>query len=139
MAIFTSCTTRKQRRERRAEKKILRAKELAPFRFGKDTVVVYDTVIIERFTADTITSIVYHDTTVIINNDRVVARYFYDTTHREIHHEIQCKEITQPIQTRVVVEQFEWLSFWERNSGKWNFYILIGCVSLLLWRLISKK
>jgi len=136
--LLTGCATRKQRRERRAQRKIERAKELAPHRFFMDTVVVHDTIVIENVTVDTVTSIKYHDTTVIINNDRVVARYFYDTTRMEIHHDIQCKEIIKPIETRVVTEQFKFLNFWEKGLGGWNWIVVIGAGVLLGWRLIYK-
>lgn len=86
--LLSGCASRKKRRERRAQRKIERARELAPQMFKFDTVVVHDTIVVERVQVDTFTKIHYHDTTVIVNNDRVVARYFYDTTRMEIHHKI---------------------------------------------------
>jgi hypothetical protein len=136
--LLSGCASRKKRRERRAQRKIERARELAPQMFKFDTVVVHDTIVVERVQVDTFTKIHYHDTTVIVNNDRVVARYFYDTTRMEIHHQIECKEIHKPIETRVVVEKFEMLSWFERNSGNITWLIIIALIVTLLLRYLIK-
>ena len=47
---------------------------------------IHDTVVIERFHHDTVTRVSFHDTTIIVNNERILAKYFYDTLRKEIHH-----------------------------------------------------
>ena len=80
------------------------------------TTIVHDTITIEKVVHDTITKIVRHDSVMVINNDRVKLQYFYDTVRQEIHHEVECKEITKPYIKEVVtiaptVKRFPWW-FW---------------------------
>lgn len=126
---------RKTRRKRRANRKIERAQELAPGLFSLDTVLIRDTVVIERFTHDTTTTVVFHDSTIIVNNERVFARYFYDTLRQEIHHEIECKEIIKPTETRVISPTVRSLTFWEQY-GNFPVWVLIGVVVVLVFRFL---
>lgn len=60
------------------------------------TTIVHDTITIERVVHDTITKFIVHDSVTVVNNERVRLQYFYDTVKKEIYHEVECKEITQP-------------------------------------------
>jgi len=57
----------------------------------KDTLVVRDTITIEEYVHDTTTILEIHDTTTVINNERVILKYFHDTLTKEIHHYVECK------------------------------------------------
>jgi len=140
VVLLSGCLVGKQtRRKRRAQRKMERACMIAPEMCWRDTLVVHDTVVVERVQMDTVTSIVYHDTTIIVNNERVMARYFYDTTRMEIHHEIECKEIHKPIETRVVFDKFTPLNWLERNSGRITWITVALIVAMLLLRYLFGK
>ena len=102
-----------------------------------DTIKVRDTIYIENYTHDTTTQLIYHDTTVIVNNDRTFARYYYVTLRQEIYHEINCigdtvfyyKEI--PYKVEKVV--FKELSWWQKYKD------IIIIISLLILALVILK
>ena len=118
------------RKKRKASRKIERARQLAPELFSNDTVFIRDTIVIERTRIDTSTKIVFHDSVTVVNNDRVVLKYFYDTLRHEIHHNVECKEITKPIETRFIQEKMRTLSWFERNTF-W-LILLAACVFVVL-------
>ena len=47
-----------------------------------DTIIVRDTVVVENYNYDTTTIIRLHDTTMVVNNERAVLKYFYDTLRK---------------------------------------------------------
>jgi hypothetical protein len=81
-----------------------------------DTIRIIDTVIIESYNYDTLTTFVFSDTTTVINNEKVILKYYYDTLRQEIHHYIECVGDTiikeKIIQIETVV--FKELSWWEQ-------------------------
>jgi hypothetical protein len=97
-----------------------------------DTLIVRDTIVIESFNYDTVTSFKYSDTTIIVNTEKVLARYYYDTLRQEIWHEIECKEDTIFYEKLVPVEKvvYKELSFWEKYQTL--IYILLGLFILLV-------
>ena len=119
------------RKKRKAARKIERARQLAPELFSNDTVFVFDTVVIERHRIDTTTTVVFHDSVTVVNNERVVLKYFYDTLRHEIIHDIECKEIIKPIETRFITEKVRNLNFFERYSGAW-IPIFIGILLVII-------
>ena len=71
---------------------------------------VIDTIYVERYVHDTITKIVKHDSTVVVDNERVFLKYFYDTVRQEIVHNFECKEVktvfkTEVKQPRVIINE----------------------------------
>ena len=82
-----------------------------------DTIRIIDTIVIDNFNYDTIETVNYHDTTIIVNNERIEARYFYDTLRQEIYHEITCKSDTIiqdrfiPVEKVIVQEQKTWQKY----------------------------
>ena len=102
----------------------------------RDTIVVIDSVIVENYVRDTTTIIEMHDTTTVINNERVVLKYFYDTLREVIHHEVKCLGDTVYIETLVPIEKavFRELSWWD----KYKEFIYIGLV-LMMVLLVLKK
>ena len=97
-----------------------------------DTLIVRDTIVIESFNYDTVTTFKYSDTTIIVNTEKVLARYYYDTLRQEIWHEIECKEDTVFYKKLVPVEKvvYKELSFWEKYETL--IYILLGLFILLV-------
>ena len=97
-----------------------------------DTVHIIDTVVINNYSFDTINRVESHDTVIIQNNERVEARYFYDTVRQEIWHEIQCKNDTI-IQDRFIpVEKivYKELTIYEKYK---DVAIIVVCAIVLLF------
>ena len=99
---------------------------------------IHDTVVIERFHHDTVTRVSFHDTTIIVNNERILAKYFYDTLRKEIHHYIECKGDTVTIIKEVLVPynkvEVKELTWWQKYRD-----IIIIIATLLLGLVIFKK
>jgi hypothetical protein len=99
--------------QNRLNRKVKRAENYA-YKHGlviKDTVRVVDTVIIESYIHDTTSEIIKHDSTIVVNNEKVFLRYFYDTLRQEIYHEVECKgdtivkEVLVPVDKIKVIEK----------------------------------
>ena len=102
----------------------------------RDTIVVIDSVIVENYIRDTTTIIQVHDTTTVINNERVVLKYFYDTLREVIHHEVKCLGDTVYVETLVPIEKavFRELSWWD----KYKEFIYIGLVLIMVLFVLKK-
>ena len=102
----------------------------------KDTIIVRDTVVVQNYNYDTTTIIRTHDTTTVINNERVVLKYYYDTLREIIHHDVECLGDTVYIETLVPIEKavFRELSWWQ----KYKEFIYIG-LFLILVLIVLKK
>ena len=99
--------------QNRLNRKVKRAENYA-YKHGlviKDTIKVVDTVIIESYIHDTTSTIIKHDSTIVVNNEKVFLRYFYDTLRQEIYHEVECKgdtivkEVLVPVDKIKVIEK----------------------------------
>ena len=118
------------------QKRINRIVKNNPHLLAKDTIRIIDTIIVPNYSYDTINTISYHDTTIIVNNDRVEARYYYDTLRQEIYHEIQCKTDTVikdrliPIEKIVVQEQTLW--------QKYGSLAIVALLILLVLSIVKK-
>jgi len=118
------------------QKRINRIVKNNPHLLANDTIRIIDTIIVPNYSYDTINTISYHDTTIIVNNDRVEARYYYDTLRQEIYHEIQCKNDTIikdrliPIKTIVVQEQTLW--------QKYGSLAIVALLILLVLSIVKK-
>ena len=100
----------------------------------RDTLVIRDTIVIETYNQDTITLLEFHDTTTVINNERVVLKYFYDTLREVIHHEVKCLGDTVYTEKLVTVEKavFRELSWWDKE------FIYIGLVLMMVLVVLKK-
>ena len=101
-----------------------------------DTIIVRDTVVVENYNYDTTTIIRLHDTTTVVNNERVILKYFYDTLRETIYHDVDCIGDTVYTEKLITVEKavFKELSWWEKYKDL--IYIL---AVLLLGLVILKK
>ena len=94
-----------------------------------DTVRVIDTIIVENYSYDTTTILRFNDSVTVINNEKVILKYFYDTLRREIYHEVECigdtivKETLVPVEKIVIKE----LSWWEKYG---TIVIIFGVLAL---------
>jgi len=99
--------------QNRLNRKVKRAEKFAT-KHGlviQDTIRVVDTVIVDNYIHDTTSSIIYHDSVTVVNNEKVVLKYFYDTLRQEIYHEVICKgdtiirEIVVPVDKIKVIDK----------------------------------
>ena len=106
--FLTSCNP-----QNRLNRKVKRAENYA-YKHGlviKDTIKVVDTVIVESYIHDTTATIIKHDSTIVVNNEKVFLRYFYDTLRQEIYHEVECRgdtiirEVLVPVDKIKVIEK----------------------------------
>jgi hypothetical protein len=127
LILFLSSCSPQQRLQRLLKKN--------PQLIELDTIRVIDTVIINNYTHDTITNIHLHDSTTVINNEKVILKYFYDTLTREIWHEVQCIGDTIIKEKVVQVEKvvYKQLSWWEQ------YKTIILIISLIVGVLIVLK
>ena len=99
-----------------------------------DTIRIIDTIVIDNYNYDTVETVNYHDTTIIVNNERIEARYFYDTLRQEIFHEITCKSDTIiqnrfiPVEKVIVQEQKTWQKY--KPMALFSIVILIALAIL---------
>ncbi len=117
------------------QKRLQRLLKKNPQLIELDTIRVIDTVIIDNYTYDTITNIHLHDSTTVINNEKVILKYFYDTLKREIWHEVECLGDTIIKETVVQVEKvvYKQLTWWQ------EYKTIILILSLLTGVLIILK
>jgi len=98
-----------------------------------DTIKFRDTIYIQNYIHDTVNEITFHDTTIIVNNEKTFARYYYDTLRQEIYHEIKCKGDTvyyyKEIPFKVEKVVFKELSWWDKYRV--IIYIVLGLLIAL--------
>jgi len=106
----------------------------------KDTLdlLVRDTIVIKEQSFDTTTQVIYHDSVTVINNERVILKYFHDTITRELHHYLECKgdtiykeKIVKVPVDKVIVKELSW---WE----KYKEFIYIGLVLIMVLIILKK-
>lgn len=102
-----------------------------------DTIRIIDTVIIESYNYDTLTTFVFSDTTTVINNEKVILKYYYDTLRQEIHHYVQCVGDTIIKEKVIQVEKvvYKELSWWEQYGTIVIILSLIVGVLIVLKKL----
>jgi len=118
------------------QKKLNRLISKHPELLQGDTLVVRDTIVIHDYTVDTITSLEFHDSVTVIDNSKVILKYFYDTITREIHHEVEClgKEIiteTLVPYDKIVIQELSW---WQKYGS-----IVLILSFLLLFLILVKR
>ena len=98
-----------------------------------DTLILHDSVIVPNVVHDTTTIFEYHDSIVIVNNEKVYAQYIFDTITKEIHHHIECKGDTITIIKEIPFE-VEKIKYMESNDWRryipWGIFIMISIIVL---------
>ena len=103
-----------------------------------DTIYSIDTVIIDNYDTTVLSNIIKHDSTIVINNEKVYLKYFYDTLRQEIHHEVECfgdtiiKEKIIPYKVEKVV--YKELTWWQQYK-----HLIIIFALLILALIVLKK
>jgi hypothetical protein len=129
--FFISCSP-----QNRLNRKVKRAENFA-YKHGlviKDTIKVIDTVIVESYIHDTTATFYRHDSTIVVNNEKVFLRYFYDTLRQEIYHEVECKgdtiikEVIVPVDKIKVIEK----------DNRFNI-IIIALIAALFFVILRKN
>ncbi len=142
MTFLTGCGASKPARAKKhvkkAKKHLNRAKELFPDVVITDTIVIHDTITIEKHDTITKTQFIVQDSVTVINNERVRLRYIYDTITNEIHHDVICKEIVKPIETRVEVEQIREPTDMEIFKAEWKNYLILLIAIVILIVILRK-
>lgn len=121
------------------QKRLNRLIEKHPTLVQLDTIIIRDTVIVESYAHDTTTIFQFHDSTTVINNEKVILKYFYDTLTREIHHEYTCLGDTIIQEKIVQVEKvvYKELSWWEKYETL--IYIILALfVGLIIYKRLTK-
>jgi hypothetical protein len=125
------------RRKKRALRKIERARSIDPSIFIADTVTISDTIFIESVKHDTVTKIIKHDTVTVIDNERLIVKYYYDSTRQEIWHEGECKDSVIVVEKQVPVERIKPLTHIEKIKDNLIFYLF--CLALIIYLIFDKK
>ena len=123
--FFISCSP-----QNRLNRKVKRAENYA-YKHGlviKDTIKVIDTVIVESYIHDTTATFYRHDSTIVVNNEKVFLRYFYDTLRQEIYHEVECKGDTIVKQVLVPVDKIKVIE----KDNRFNIIIIALIAALFL-------
>jgi len=104
-----------------------------------DTIRLIDTVIIDNYDTTILSNIIKHDSTIVINNEKVYLKYFYDTLRQEIIHEVECfgdtiiKEKIIPYKVEKVV--YKELNWWQQYKHLILIFALLILALIVLKRL----
>lgn len=104
-----------------------------------DTIRLIDTVIIDNYDTTILSNIIKHDSTIIVNNEKVYLKYFYDTLRQEIYHEVECfgdtiiKEKIIPYKVEKVV--YKELNWWQQYKHLIIIFALLILALIVLKRL----
>lgn len=119
------------------QKKLQRLVDKHPELLQKDTlqVKVSDTIIIESQIHDTISQFFYNDTIKIIDNSKVLVKYYVDSVTKVIYAEAEVKQDTIFYETEVpvIVEKviIKELTWWERHRS-WIIPLIVVLVILTI-------
>ncbi len=104
-----------------------------------DTIFVIDTIIIDNYDTTVLSNIIKHDSTIIVNNEKVYLKYFYDTVKETIIHEFECfgdtiiKEKIIPYKVEKVV--YKELNWWQQYKHLIIIFALLILALIVLKRL----
>ena len=104
-----------------------------------DTIRLIDTVIIDNYDTTILSNIIKHDSTIIVNNEKVYLKYFYDTVKETIIHEFECfgdtiiKEKIIPYKVEKVV--YKELNWWQQYKHLIIIFALLILALIVLKRL----
>ena len=94
------------------QKRLNRLIDKNPNLIQLDTIKIVDTIIVLSYDTIVLNSVVNNDTTIIVNTERVLARYYYDTLRQEIWHQIECKNDTIYYEKLVPVDRVIYKQHW---------------------------
>lgn len=123
LIFLTSCNP-----QNRLNRKVKRAENYA-YKHGlviNDTIKVIDTVIVDKYIHDTTATFYRHDSTIVVNNEKVFLRYFYDTLRQEIYHEVECKGDTIIREVLVTVDKVKVIE----KDNRFNIILIVLLAAL---------
>jgi hypothetical protein len=103
-----------------------------------DTIIVIDTIVIDNYDTTVLSNVIRHDSTIVLNNEKVYLKYFYDTVKETIIHEVECfgdtivKEKIIPYEVEKVV--YKKPTWWQQYK-----HLIIIFALLLLALIVLKK
>jgi len=115
--------------QNRLNRKVKRAENYA-YKHGlvvKDTIKVLDTVVVESYIHDTTATFYTSDSITVIDNSRVLLKYFYDTLRQEIYHEVECRGDTIIREVVVPVDKIKVID----KDNRVNIVIMVILAALL--------
>lgn len=115
--------------QKRLNRKVKRAENYA-YKHGlvvKDTIKVLDTVVVESYIHDTTATFYTSDSITVIDNSRVLLKYFYDTLRQEIYHEVECRGDTIIREVVVPVDKIKVID----KDNRVNIVIMVILAALL--------
>lgn len=122
--ILISCSP-----QNRLNRKVKRAENYA-YKHGlviKDTIKVLDTVVVESYIHDTTATFYTSDSITVIDNSRVLLKYFYDTLRQEIYHDVECRGDTIIREVVVPVDKIKVID----KDNRVNIVIMVILAALL--------
>ena len=103
-----------------------------------DTIIVIDTIVIDNYDTTVLSNVIRHDSTIVLSNEKVYLKYFYDTVKETIIHEVECFGdsivTTQIIPYEVEKIVYKELSWWQQYK-----HLILIFALLLLGLIVLKK
>ncbi len=103
-----------------------------------DTIRLIDTVIIDNYDTTILSNIIKHDSTIIVNNEKVYLKYFYDTVKETIIHEFECFGDTI-IKEKIIPYKVEKVVYKELNWWQQYKHLILIFALLILALIVLKK
>ena len=103
-----------------------------------DTIYSIDTVIILDYDTTVLSNIIKHDSTIVVNNEKVYLKYFYDTLRQEIHHQIECFGDTV-IEEKIIPYKVEKIVYKELTWWQQYKHLILIFALLILALIVLKK
>jgi len=104
---------------RRANRLVKRAVRLDSNVLQKDTTKIIDTITIEKFDTNVVNLLSHNDTVTVVNNEKVIVKYYYNTSTKEIQHDVKTpadtiikERIIIKTTHREVVKWYDWSNPW---------------------------
>lgn len=138
LVSISSCSALDSGRDqRRALKRIEKARQLYPDYFETKVIDTTINVVIEEHITDTVVILEHHDTVKVINNERMTVRVVHDTITREFYVEGTCKSDTiykeLTFQTEAIREPTLFEKFQMSVGPAFLFLILVALLLFAKW------
>ena len=113
---------------RRANRLVKRAVRLDSNVLQKDTTKIIDTITIEKFDTNVVNLLSHNDTVTVVNNEKVIVKYYYNTSTKEIQHDVKTPADTI-IKERIIIktthrEAVKWYDW----SNPWIYLIGLSII-----------
>lgn len=103
-----------------------------------DTIIIRDTIVIDNYDTTVLSNIIRHDSTIVLNNEKIYLKYFYDTVKETIIHEVECFGDTI-IKTKIIPYEVEKVVYKELTWWQQYKHIIIIFALLIIVLIVLKK